>query len=105
MLMGDNYTEVRYESLLDNTAEETKRLLRFLDVDADDEVVRQCVEAASFESLSGGRQRGEEDPSSFFRKGVAGDWRSLFTEKDKEIFKEVAGDLLVKLGYEKDNDW
>ncbi len=104
-LMGDNYTEVQYESLLDDTAAETDRLLRFLGVETSNEVVRQCVEAARFENFSGGRQRGEEDNSSFFRKGIAGDWRNVFTEKDKQIYKEVAGDLLVKLGYEKDNDW
>jgi len=104
-LMGDNYTEVRYESLVDDTAAETGRLLRFLGVETSNEVVRQCVEAARFENFSGGRQRGEEDNSSFFRKGIAGDWRNFFTEKDKQIYKEAAGDLLVKLGYEKDNDW
>jgi hypothetical protein len=67
--------------------------------------VRRCVENASFENLSGGRQRGEEDHSSFFRKGIAGDWRNVFTEKDKRVYKEAVGDLIVKLGYEKDNDW
>ena len=104
-LMGDNYTEVRYESLLDNTAAEAERLLRFLGVESSNEVVRRCVEDASFERLSGGRQQGEADNLSFFRKGIAGDWRNFFTEKDKQIYKEAAGDLLVKLGYEKDNDW
>ena len=46
-----------------------------------------------------------EDPSSFFRKGVVGDWRNVFTERDKYVFKEEAGDLLIKLGYEEDSDW
>jgi hypothetical protein len=63
------------------------------------------VEAASFERLSKGRERGQEDPSSFFRKGVAGDWRSVFTEKDRRVFKEEAGQLLVRLGYENDDSW
>jgi len=36
---------------------------------------------------------------------VAGDWRNVFTEEDKRIFKEAAGDLLVELHYEKDNEW
>ena len=29
----------------------------------------------------------------------------LFTEKDKAVFKEVAGGVLVKWGYEKDLNW
>ena len=55
--------------------------------------------AASFERLSKGRTRGEEDPTSFFRKGVAGDWRDAFTGRDRRVFEEEAGGLLQKLGY------
>ena len=104
-LLGGNYTEVRYESLLADASAETERLLRFLGAEAGDGVVRRCVEEASFEKLSGGRRRGDEDPASLLRKGVSGDWRGAFTERDRRIFKEEAGGLLVELGYEKDNGW
>jgi hypothetical protein len=43
--------------------------------------------------------------SPTFRSGKTGEWKKLFTSEHKKIFKDVAGDLLVKLGYEKDNDW
>jgi hypothetical protein len=43
--------------------------------------------------------------SRTFRSGKTGGWREHFTEEHKKIFKEVAGDLLVRLGYEKSNDW
>ncbi|MDO8755550.1 MAG: sulfotransferase domain-containing protein, partial [Anaerolineales bacterium] len=43
--------------------------------------------------------------SPTFRSGKTGEWRKYFTAEHKQIFKDVAGDLLVKLGYEKDNDW
>ncbi len=43
--------------------------------------------------------------SPTFRSGKTGEWKKYFTDKHKKIFKEVAGDLLVKLGYEKNNDW
>jgi hypothetical protein len=104
-LLGDNYTEVTYESLLEDGETQVRRLVSFLGADSDKQTVRRCVRKASFEKLSKGRKRGQEDPSSFLRKGVAGDWKNVFTEKDKQIFKEEAGNLLVKLGYEKDNDW
>jgi hypothetical protein len=104
-LLGANYTEVRYEDLLERPHEEVRRLLEFLGAGATDEIVKQCVSSASFERLSRGRQRGEEDPSSFFRKGIAGDWQNVFTEEDKRVFKEEAGDLLIKLGYEESNQW
>jgi len=43
--------------------------------------------------------------SHTFRSGKTGGWREHFTDEHKKLFKEVAGDLLVKLGYEKTNDW
>jgi len=43
--------------------------------------------------------------SHTFRSGKTGGWKDLFTEEHKLLFKDVAGDLLVQLGYEKDNDW
>jgi hypothetical protein len=104
-LLGSNYTEVKYEDLLRSPHEETRRLLTFLGAEASEKTVEHLVEAASFERLSKGRERGEEDSSSFYRKGIAGDWRNVFTERDKLIFKDEAGDLLAKLYYEKDDSW
>jgi hypothetical protein len=43
--------------------------------------------------------------SGTFRKGQPGNWSEYFTEANKTLMKEVAGDLLVRLGYEKDKDW
>ena len=43
--------------------------------------------------------------SPTFRSGKTGEWKKHFTEEHKRMFKDVAGDLLVKLEYEKDNDW
>jgi hypothetical protein len=106
-LLGNNYAEVRYEDLLEKPAEELERLFEFLGADTSEEIVNRCVEANSFEALSG-RERGSEDYTLGWRKhrkGIAGDWTNVFTERDKEIFKEEAGELLVELGYEKDHNW
>jgi sulfotransferase 6B1 len=43
--------------------------------------------------------------SRTFRSGKAGGWRGEFTPEHKKLFKEVAGDLLVRLGYEDNDDW
>jgi len=43
--------------------------------------------------------------SRTFRAGKTGGWREHFTGEHKSLFKDVAGDLLVRLGYEQDNDW
>jgi len=43
--------------------------------------------------------------SPTFRSGKTGEWRKHFTDEHKKIFKDVAGDLLIRLGYEKDGEW
>jgi hypothetical protein len=43
--------------------------------------------------------------SHTFRSGKTGGWREHFTQEHKKLFKDVAGDLLVRLGYEDNNDW
>lgn len=43
--------------------------------------------------------------SPTFRTGKTGEWEKYFTEEHKKIFKDVAGRLLIRLGYEKNNDW
>ncbi len=40
-----------------------------------------------------------------YRKGIVGDWQNHFTEDHQRAFKEIAGDILIKLGYETDTDW
>ena len=43
--------------------------------------------------------------SPTFRSGKAGGWREKFSPENTQLFKEVAGDLLIRLGYERSNDW
>jgi hypothetical protein len=43
--------------------------------------------------------------SHTFRSGKTGGWKQYFTGEHKTLFKDVAGDLLVRLGYENNNDW
>lgn len=40
-----------------------------------------------------------------FRKGRAGGWREEFSGEHRQAVKEVAGELLVELGYESGTDW
>ena len=103
-VLRDGYTEVYYESLLERPEEEMGRLFRFLGAEDDERTVRGCVDSNRFEKVAK-RQAGSEDSASFLRKGVAGDWRNVFTERDKAIYKEFAGDLLVEMNYERDNGW
>ena len=54
---------------------------------------------------SKGREIGENNVKSHYRKGASGDWQNYFTDKHKTHFKDNYGDLLLKLGYANNNDW
>lgn len=40
-----------------------------------------------------------------YRKGEIGDWKNHFTETHRRAFKDVAGDILLRLNYEDNSDW
>jgi len=43
--------------------------------------------------------------SHTFRRGKKGGWREQFTPEHRELFQQVAGDLLIQLGYEAGDSW
>lgn len=47
----------------------------------------------------------QPNKSHTFRSGKTGGWKQHFTEEHKKLFIDVSGDLLERLGYEKNNDW
>ncbi|HNK63792.1 MAG TPA: sulfotransferase [Anaerolineales bacterium] len=105
-LYGEDYISLRYEDMLSQPFAEISRLWKFLGV----EKVSKTLEKQILEEMSSNpdeewQAHRNEGIASFLPKGQAGNWRRLFTEKDKALFKEVAGDVLVKWGYEKDNNW
>jgi hypothetical protein len=59
---------------------------------------RERILSAMEESINPGK-------SPTFRSGKTGEWKKHFTDEHKRIFKDAAGDLLVKLGYEQDGNW
>lgn len=91
---------LHFESLVHNQSTETRRLLRFLDVDSTRNTVAHLGKCTSFEVLSGGRKSGQEDAAAFFRKGIAGDYLHHFTEQQAK--DALAYIVLRKNGYQKE---
>lgn len=73
------YTEFSYESAKADPHQAARALYEFLNLTADEDTVRACVERASFRNKTGGREAGTED-KSFFRKGIVGDWQNHFDD-------------------------
>jgi hypothetical protein len=45
------------------------------------------------------------EKSHTYRRGKVGGWRDVFTDVHEEQIKQVAGELLIELGYEEDMSW
>lgn len=104
-LFGANYCSLRYEDLLEYPFDEMQKLWSFLDVQADPWLESAIREEMSSNPDEEWQAKRNEDIASFLPKGQAGNWQRLFTARDKSVFKEVAGDMLIRWKYEKDTNW
>jgi len=90
---------VRFEDLVSDRLKQVVRdMLLFFD--------QRSPTGIDLDKLSE-RVRLNIDPvrSHTFRKGKAGGWREELSEEHRAAVKEVAGDLLIELGYETGLDW
>lgn len=105
-LYGENYISLRYEDLLAKPFSEMSRLWKFLGVKKFNKTLeKQLLAEMSSNPDEEWQAQRNEGIASFLPKGQAGNWQRLFTARDKVLFKEIAGDVLIKWGYEKDLNW
>jgi hypothetical protein len=105
-LFGKKYLAMRYEDLLQDPERELRRLWTFLGVHRIPAAIGRRIRAEMNSNPDEEWQsRKGQDIASFLAKGRAGNWRSLLTARDKHIFKEVAGNALVRWHYERSGDW
>ena len=89
---------IHFEDLINARAETLSRIMEHLLGRVPLTASRQLILNSLESSINPKR-------SPTFRSGKTGEWRNHFTDLHKKIFKDVAGDLLIRLGYEKDNNW
>jgi hypothetical protein len=90
---------VRFEDLIHNRLETINAMLDHL------EATGYKIPLERQAAIEKVMQAIDPKRSPTFRKGTTGDWRTHFTAEHKRLFKETAGDLLIQLGYEQNNDW
>jgi hypothetical protein len=104
-LFGEKFCSIRYEDLLTRPLAEMQRLWTFLGVQGDRALEKSIIDEMSSNPDEEWQAKRNEDIASFLPKGQAGNWQRLFTGRDKAVFKEVAGEMLIKWNYENDLNW
>jgi hypothetical protein len=94
-----NVLRIRYEELIDKRDATLNAML--------DEVEKTGYQIPTprDEALSVLVEAIQPKKSYTFRSGKTGGWKTYFTAEHKSLFKEVAEDLVVRLGYEENNNW
>jgi hypothetical protein len=104
----DYFYKFYYEKLLENAFEEFAIYLRKNKHPFDTDQLKTAIAKYSFENVTN-RKKGEEDVKSFYRKGIANDWKNYFSEDIKKYYKTINEgkwqQLLTDLGYEKNSNW
>ncbi len=99
-LINGKYAEVRYEGIVNEPVPTLQRLFSFIGEPWDTAVL-------SFHEKE--RNLAGESSASQVSKALystsVGRWREALKPPDKQAVKEVAGDLLIELGYASDKDW
>lgn len=101
----DDVVHVHYEDLRVNTANELRRVVKELSgKEISIDKAEEITTTFSFARMAG-RQYGEEKQNSFMRKGIVGDWKNHFTKDARKKFATYAGEILIEMGYESNNNW
>ena len=98
----DKILEVKYEELNRNPSDTMKQVIAFFDIRYDENIINRMSETQLKSSVDLKRMLKGGDTK---RKGIVGDWKNHFDEKHKDYFKQIAGDLLIDLGYEDNKSW
>jgi hypothetical protein len=105
-LFKSRYLSLRYEDLLRHPAHELNRVWKFLGVKSHPRTLAARIgrEMNSNPDEEWQSRRGE-GLSTLLTKGKSGNWRSIFTQRDREAFKDATGETLQRWKYEKSADW
>jgi len=90
---------ISYEDLKTAPEATLNTLFQNLNVEVAPETIQQALAIFNFKQLAK-RREGEEDRSSFFRKGIVGDWQNHFSAQDLQFFTEKTREILTQTGYE-----
>jgi hypothetical protein len=101
LILRNRVKLVKYEDLIYSPRETMADILTFLGEEWSESVLQHAKAPRRFEPLESSTMQVEKPlySSSINR------WATEFTQEEKTLFKEIAGELLIHLGYEESMDW
>jgi len=100
-----NFFEFKYEDIIHHEKEVFYQIFKHYEFS--EEAIQNCLSMSEKFSFNNKAKRkvGTIKSNSHLRSGRCGEWRDFFNENHKQQFKELFGDVLIKLGYETNNNW
>jgi hypothetical protein len=99
-LFGDHYYSLRYEDLLQRPWEEMCKVWQFLGAGQTPAEVERILLAEMGQNPDADWQKEKaKEIASPLQKGKQGNWRELFTARDRSVFDQIAGETLDTWGY------
>lgn len=90
---------IRYEDLSRDFATVAQGVFSFFGTDPARTDIGKIEGSTSFRALSGGRDAGQENTRSFFRKGIVGDWRNVFSPEQVRLLWAPLAEAAAGFGY------
>lgn len=92
---------MKYEDMLENPIDEAKKMIEFLGWKVESKILEKAVLKADNKVVKSFAPRDGLAAAHAGMSGTWGAWKELFSKEDLDKFWAWAGDLMIKLGYEK----
>lgn len=100
--MDERFWIVKFEDFFENDESQAHHLRMLLDwfkLDVAEDDYRALRDRLLFQTLSGGRKRGDQDTTHHYRSGSIDSWKVMLPPTALDYFYEKAGHVLAPLGY------
>jgi len=96
-----NYLEIKYEDLVNNTIPTMEIVFQYLNL----KMINPKKLLAFYKHEKGEKHLQNIEVGQPIYQKTIGRWQRDMTKKERQIFKKMAGDLLIELGYTTDTSW
>ena len=104
---NSNILFLRYEKMLEDPFSNIEKIAQFCEFELGSDQIQGIVDHCSFKAMKENPMTNfssaktiDANISPFMRKGIAGDWKSLFTPQQKELFEDILRKEMTGVGWD-----